>query len=143
MSSDSDIEESVAKTREGFLRHAAEEVREPVSLRSQASDAGSALNPPAAAPQPEAAAATPAGLHPFFRGLLDSLPEPGSEWAPAEREQWLETARNIFALIYTEAGPQRASAAAPEPIQMADVQRQAQQQQQPAPAEQQHEERSA
>ncbi len=137
MSSDSDIEESVAKTREGFLRHASEEGHEAVSLRSMAADAAPPVGRPAVAPEPEGAAATPAGLHPFFRGLLDSLPEPGSEWAPAEREQWLETARNIFALIYTEPGGQRAPAEAPKPIRPANAQAQ------PAPVEQQHEERSA
>ena len=41
-------------------------------------------------------------LHPFFRGLLEALPEPGLEWASANRERWLETARNIFALLYHE-----------------------------------------
>ena len=40
------------------------------------------------------------GLHPFFQGLLEALPEPGTNWPPVKREQWLETARNIFTLIY-------------------------------------------
>lgn len=44
----------------------------------------------------------PAGLHPFFRGLLDTLPEPGSNWPQSKRDQWLETARNIFALLYAD-----------------------------------------
>jgi len=39
-------------------------------------------------------------LHPFFRGLLEALPEPDTDWPLANREQWLETARNIFALLY-------------------------------------------
>ena len=43
-----------------------------------------------------------AGLHPFFRGLLDTLPEPGSNWPQPQRDQWLETARNIFALLYAD-----------------------------------------
>ncbi len=140
MGSKPDIEDLVEKTRQDLLREAAEEGREPVSLKSQAADAGPPLSrPPVAEPTPEVAAATRAGLHPFFRGLLDSLPEPGNEWAPAERDQWLETARNIFALIYTEAKVQRAPAGAPEPIRVAN----AQQQPQSAPAEQQHEERGA
>ena len=42
----------------------------------------------------------PPGLHPFIQGLLESLPAPGSEWPSQGREQWLETARNIFGLIY-------------------------------------------
>jgi hypothetical protein len=44
----------------------------------------------------------PSDLHPFFRGLLETLPEIGADWATAEREQWLETARNIFGLLYRE-----------------------------------------
>lgn len=44
----------------------------------------------------------PAGLNPFFRGLLDTLPEPGSNWPQSQRDQWLETARNIFALLYAD-----------------------------------------
>lgn len=38
--------------------------------------------------------------HPFFQGLFDSLPQPGEAWSLAQREQWLETARSIFALLY-------------------------------------------
>ena len=45
----------------------------------------------------------PSDLHPFFRGLLETLPHPGADWPRMEREQWLETARNIFALIYKDA----------------------------------------
>jgi len=63
----------------------------------------------------------PPGLHPFFRGLLETLPEPGSEWSRREREQWLETARNIFALIYQEPGGEREQAsAAPPPVRIFD-----------------------
>jgi hypothetical protein len=43
-----------------------------------------------------------AALHPFFHGLLDALPEPGANWPKPQRDQWLETARNIFALLYTD-----------------------------------------
>lgn len=63
----------------------------------------------------------PTGLHPFFRGLLESVPAPGTEWPLADREQWLETARNIFALIYQVPGDEREQAlAAPTPIQPAE-----------------------
>ena len=41
-------------------------------------------------------------LHPFFQGLLDCLPAPGEAWPTRMRDQWLDTARNIFALLYTE-----------------------------------------
>jgi hypothetical protein len=49
----------------------------------------------------------PPGLHPFFRGLLETLPEPGADWPLAQREKWLETARNIFALIYQDSAEER------------------------------------
>lgn len=42
------------------------------------------------------------GLHPFIRGLLDKLPTPESDWATKDRAKWLQTAANIFDLIYTE-----------------------------------------
>lgn len=46
-------------------------------------------------------------LHPFLRGLLETVPPPGAEWPLADREQWLETARNIFALIHQDPGDER------------------------------------
>jgi len=52
--------------------------------------------------EPEPKPAPEASLHPFFHGLLDALPEPGSNWPQTQREQWLETARNIFALLYAD-----------------------------------------
>ena len=68
------------------------------------------------------AARAPFGLHPFFRGLLETLPEPGSEWSRKEREQWLETARNIFALIYKEPGDEREQATALPPVRLIEPQ---------------------
>ncbi len=47
-------------------------------------------------------ASAPPGLHPFFRGLLEALPAPGTTWSQVQRDQWLETARNIFALLYSD-----------------------------------------
>jgi|SRR5579885_3055409 len=44
------------------------------------------------------------GLHPFVQGLLKTLPEPESEWPAAARVKWLQTAANIFDLIYTGDG---------------------------------------
>ncbi|HEU5319673.1 MAG TPA: hypothetical protein VFX28_02645 [Methylomirabilota bacterium] len=38
---------------------------------------------------------------------MDTLPHPGAYWPPAKREQWLDTARNIFALIYEEMEEER------------------------------------
>lgn len=39
-------------------------------------------------------------LHPFIQGLLKTLPEPETEWKAADRAKWLQTAANIFDLIY-------------------------------------------
>jgi hypothetical protein len=39
-------------------------------------------------------------LHPFIQGLLDTLPEPETNWAIEGRSKWLQTAANIFDLIY-------------------------------------------
>ncbi len=39
-------------------------------------------------------------LNPFIQGLLQTLPTPQSEWPAAERAKWLQTAANIFDLIY-------------------------------------------
>jgi len=61
-------------------------------------------------PQPQSAPHGPPAqleLHPFFCGLLETLPEPGMDWPSENRERWLETARNIFALLYHDAGEVR------------------------------------
>lgn len=39
-------------------------------------------------------------LHPFIEGLLQSLPEPGSQWSAEDRASWLQAAAYIFKLIY-------------------------------------------
>jgi hypothetical protein len=39
-------------------------------------------------------------LHPFIKGLLDKLPTPESEWSIQARAKWLQTASNIFDLMY-------------------------------------------
>lgn len=41
------------------------------------------------------------GLHPFIKGLLEKLPEPETEWPVQSRVKWLQTAANIFDLMYT------------------------------------------
>lgn len=55
--------------------------------------------PPAASPTTE--------LHPFIRGLVDSLPAPGSYFADDTQNAWFDTARGIFRLIYAPT-PERA-----------------------------------
>jgi len=39
-------------------------------------------------------------LHPFIQGLLDSLPEPETNWAEEGRAKWRQAAANIFDLMY-------------------------------------------
>lgn len=104
MPSKSDLDESVEKTVQDFRR-----TMPPPETRD-------ALPPEAKAPQGDDDGRISAGLHPFFRGLLDTLPDPGADWPRAQREQWLETARNIFALIYGDPGEER------EPFRLADAQ---------------------
>lgn len=44
------------------------------------------------------------GFHPFIQGLLDTLPEPNTNWAIEGRAKWLQAAANIFDLIYKGSG---------------------------------------
>ena len=99
MSPDSDLQDSVEKARQAF--RATSERRE---------------FPPPREADGTGERRVPQALHPFFRGLLDTLPEPGADWPRAQREQWLETARNIFALIYEDPGEER------EPFRLRETQ---------------------
>lgn len=40
--------------------------------------------------------------HPFIQGLIDKLPTPETAWALKDRAKWLNTAANIFDLMYLE-----------------------------------------
>jgi hypothetical protein len=40
------------------------------------------------------------GTDPLIQGLFSKLPEPESEWPLAARQKWLQTAANIFDLMY-------------------------------------------
>ena len=40
--------------------------------------------------------------HPFIEGLLKKLPAPDSDWPMEGRAKWLQTAANIFDLMYTD-----------------------------------------
>ena len=97
MPSGSDLQGSVEKTREAFRRISADDVEERWPQPAAARDV------PAAPPSGFGAGGDDVGqLHPFFQGLLEALPEPGADWPIAKREQWLETARNIFGLMYAD-----------------------------------------
>jgi hypothetical protein len=43
-------------------------------------------------------------LHPFIQGLLDSLPQPDTNWTVDGRAKWLQAAANIFDLMYKGSG---------------------------------------
>lgn len=43
-------------------------------------------------------------LNPFIQGLLQTLPPPQSDWPAVDRAKWLQTAANIFDLIYKGEG---------------------------------------
>jgi hypothetical protein len=40
------------------------------------------------------------GTDPLIQGLFSKLPEPETEWPLAARQKWLQTAANIFDLMY-------------------------------------------
>ena len=42
--------------------------------------------------------------HPFIQGLLQKLPEPETTWDISERAKWLQTAIQIFGLMYQDNG---------------------------------------
>ncbi|HEY7523139.1 MAG TPA: hypothetical protein VH720_05705 [Candidatus Limnocylindrales bacterium] len=46
-------------------------------------------------------------LHPLIRGLVETLPDPGTEWADEDQNEWLDAARANFRLIYRR--PKRAT----------------------------------
>ncbi len=63
---------------------------------------------PAKASQTAAARKTIDTIDPLIQGLFSKLPEPEAEWPLAARQKWLQTAANIFDLMYapnqTDAG---------------------------------------
>ncbi len=97
MPSGSDLQDSVDKTREAFRRVSVDGADDrpvrPIPVRDE---------PTAPPPEAEARGEEVSQLHPFFQGLFEALPEPGTDWPTARRDQWLETARNIFALMYVD-----------------------------------------
>jgi hypothetical protein len=60
---------------------------------------GKSLDPPLP-PAPPPPPPTGPTHHPFIEGLLKTLPEPDTDWAAAGRIKWLQTAANIFDLMY-------------------------------------------
>lgn len=106
MPSGSDLQGSVDKTREAFRRVSLDGV----DGRTQAAPLRD--EPRTAPPRGDEVGS----LHPFLQGLLDALPEPGTDWPIAKREQWLETARSIFALMYDDPGDAAPAPPRAEPV---------------------------
>jgi hypothetical protein len=52
----------------------------------------------------QSASDTGGGRHPFIQGLLQTLPEPGTNWAIEGRAKWLQAAAHCFDLIYNGSG---------------------------------------
>ena len=46
-------------------------------------------------------------FHPFVEGLLQKLPPAEAEWSREERRKWLQTAANIFDLMYSAEAQER------------------------------------
>ncbi len=69
----------------------------------KASAATPAVTPAVIEPEPEKKKTSKEDdddLHPFIKGLLTKLPKPDDEWTQEGRAKWLETAANIFDLLY-------------------------------------------
>ena len=64
---------------------------------------------------PVEAPSIPRGLPPFIQGLLEKLPEPNTNWAVEGRAKWLQTAANIFDLMYKGSGEISITAKSEEP----------------------------
>jgi hypothetical protein len=43
-------------------------------------------------------------LHPFVKGLIDTLPQPKAKWGVNDRVKWLRAAAYNFDLMYTDGG---------------------------------------
>ena len=54
-----------------------------------------------------------ASLHPFIRGLLDTLPAPDTTWTVEGRAKWLQAAAHCFDLIYKGDGSIQITAKSP------------------------------
>ncbi len=62
---------------------------------------GGSGKPPPPPPTPPPQGPT---LDPLLKGLVDRLPPADTDWAAADRAKWLQTAADIFDLIYKNEG---------------------------------------
>ncbi len=55
----------------------------------------------------------PLQLHPLIRGLVETLPLPGTEWSEEDQKEWLDAAQANFRLIYKR--PKRVTSSSEPP----------------------------
>lgn len=93
-------------TQAGFFSTGSDRLVEPIIGAVPAADKRSAPSEEEApSPVPEYRSPVDAGgRHPFIQGLLDTLPEPQTNWTMEGRAKWLQAAANIFDLIYKGSG---------------------------------------
>jgi hypothetical protein len=104
-------------TQAGFYANGNDRLVEPIiagGLNGRGSGASEQPMPPAGAsggggsdaPMPAPAPMAPAkpALPPFIQGLLDSLPEPNTNWTVEGRAKWLQAAARCFDLMYKGSG---------------------------------------
>lgn len=86
----------------GIISGTPQEPRTPRSDKKPAATKGEKKPPakPSPTPDPPPPEPTPAAQNPFIRGLLQSLPEVGTEWDPEARQKWTSAALAVFDLIY-------------------------------------------
>lgn len=80
--------------------------------RPEAEERSNSYEEPVASDRKRGGGGNDSGYHPFVEGLLQSMPEPGTLWTIEGRAAWLETAANVFKLMYQGDGKITVSAEA-------------------------------
>lgn len=86
----------------GLLDLAPDRLTPPAGLTNGPTATPQPTAPPHADQQPQRRGSTSGvgHLHPFIEGLIGKLPPPDAEWDMVSRAKWLNTAANIFDLMY-------------------------------------------
>lgn len=83
----------------GFFEMSADRLTRP-SVKSDLPTGGDIKEPPTHDQPKGGGHGGGKGYHPFITGLLQTLPEVGSEWTVAERMNWLNIASGVFKMLY-------------------------------------------
>lgn len=94
----------------GFFANGQDRLVEPIIGNVQPSNRSAPAEDNAADDDAPIERKKPSGLHPFIEGLLDTLPEPETNWAVEGRAKWLQAAAHCFDLIYKGSGEIQISA---------------------------------